>query len=275
MSSDVRWMTTACAKKFVKAQSPELAFENANFGPIFTQFRSQNPKTWFVEGDASSSMRDRRVGRKSRAPRPGPRTIGQVKINTPALRAWVWEDDLSVIQESLGKPHYWMIAVGKRSKDSPQHDLQEIGKSILHDPDDSWRPTLDDYRELQAHLAEEYRRANREAIYSARKEAHTNRNEAVSVSLQDHSAEIAEEYIADTNHQGVVIEFFSIRFFMVSVHYRDGTYVPMSELEALASIAFDDLPDHFEWGLTNEDPDVDGLTLDRERAVCFAAELAQ
>lgn len=275
MADDVRWITGACAKKFLGASSGLDAFNNVEFAPVLRAYKKQKPETWFTtEGGEDSGRRDRHAGLGKRQKRPGPRSIGQVKIVTPAQRAYVWEDDWSVIGEDLGKPYYWLIAVGKRQKDSQQHDLQEVAKPILHDPDDGWRPTLDDYKVLAADLLEAERRQNIAAIHQARDDAHAHRNTIIPVELSDLAAELTEEHYAETDLQGAIVEHFSVRFFIISLHYSDGTTIPEPVLEDLASFAFDDLPEKVRWGVY-EDPatTVEGYLLDPSKVICYAADL--
>jgi hypothetical protein len=272
LAGDLRLITRACAKRFFGCATAAEVFAQHGKTPIMRAYRSQKPETWFTEGGAEAGLRDRTVGLGKRQARPGPRKIGQVKIMTPARRAWVWRDDWSVTGTPLTElPVFWMIAEGKRVKDSRNQDLQEIAQDILHSPDDAWRPVKADYDIVAAAVLEEEARADEQSIHKARDEAHRHPDTVVPVTLSRLDGLMTEERVDERDAAGVIIEEMGLRFFIVSRRFGDGSWVPEPQLVRLATIAFDDLsPGAFEEAIAVP---LEGVPFDASTQACYVAEV--
>jgi hypothetical protein len=174
---------------------------------------------------------------------PGPHVIGNFHVKAPeARRAWLWRDtgELDPIGEIATID--WMIAEGARRR-GERTDLQEVRKSLLCDPDDSWLPTELDYDDLiEVHDGGWLDRA-RDAVREAVTHAEDNRREVIEVDIDKVNAVVAQDEGVEVEVRAAVIEDYSERWFILDRLRPDMSVVPYEEAVALADAAMEGIPD--------------------------------
>jgi hypothetical protein len=256
---EYRRVTRQCASDdWTKAKTHEDVLAAHGGENIVKQFLSQNPATWYTQ----DALRDRTRDRPKGQPAPGSRPIGNVKVE--GFRAWVWHDDGSVYDVDGAFPEYdihWMIAYGNRRVDH-RSDLQEKRVSLLHDPEDSWRPTDADYEDLLAAHDAAFTELAKQAIAQAAERAEAEHNTVVPITASELQGAVVHEHEEDLV-QGVVVAEINERWLLLDKHRSGGRPLLYGDAEALSVAAFPEdaypavvsQPHSIRDGLLNADPD--------------------
>ncbi|MGH2904223.1 MAG: hypothetical protein ACRDK7_11680 [Solirubrobacteraceae bacterium] len=165
---------------------------------------------------------------------PGPHVLGNFHIRAPAARrAWLWRDT-GELASIPGQPQVdWMVAEGPRRQGHPS-DLQVSHADILHDPDDTWLPTEEDYADLAAQHEAEWVQRARQAVVAAVDEAQAHRGELIAVDIDKVSASVAQ----DIGVSVTVIEEYAERWIIVDRLDTNRQPVEYRTAYALADAAF-------------------------------------
>jgi hypothetical protein len=151
-----RMFTVVCARRDFGQPTSRDVFERLAKDEIVAAFRDRP-----LDAELSTVSLLRRVAEWRKLGKPGPepsdRPIG--KLTTEGRRAYLWLDDGSVYGEPLGHPVVWLFGSGQRYSDSDHRDFHHrLGRKLMLDPTDFWRPTLtEDYPALFDLRAEQER----------------------------------------------------------------------------------------------------------------------
>lgn len=229
--ADYRRVTQQCARDDWRCHTHEDVVASGGATDLLKQFFSQTPATWYA-GDAP---RDRRRNVKSRQKAPGTRVIGSLKVE--GFRAWVWADDGSVfdIEGSFsGFDLHWMIAYGNR-RQGHRSDLQEKRKSLLQDPEDTWRPTETDYESLLEDHDDGFTDRAVKAIKQAVDEASRHHNVVVEIVSDDIGGHVVHEHDEDVDDvDGMVVEEINERWLLLAKQRSNGRRLTYEDALALA-----------------------------------------
>lgn len=194
-------------------------------------------------------------------------------MKTGTHRAWVWQDDGSVYgiaKAFSGLDIHWMIAYSNRRKGDPMSDLQEKRKSLLEDPDDTWRPGDDDYADLLAEHDDGFTERNAEAIREAVERAAQELNTVIDIASEV-EGNVVQEHDQD-EVEGAVIEETSERWLLLAKKRRGGRRLTFEDAKALAAAGY---PDEVFPDLVEQVHNIRGdlLTADPSTHYVFYAEL--
>lgn len=231
---------------------------------LFRAFQERDLSACF----AGSNRMDRSRGMRKGQPRPGPHTLGNLRLKAPAQRAWLWKDtgELLDAESELGDLEIiWMVAKGARRRRSAT-DLQQSHKALLQDPHDTWLPTDEDYEDLAECHAEAWFERAEEAIRTAATEAQANLDELCIAEIDRISAQVLQEEISAPGSAGV-IETYSGRYVLISNRYSDRSVLPLDDAVALASAAYSE--DAMIEMVTSSITIGHGYTVDPSTTYCF------
>lgn len=234
---------------------------------LYEQFQKQDPQTWYT-GDAP---RDRRRDLRPRQKAPGKRVIGSLK--TQGYRGWVWHDDGSmydVAADFSGFDLHWMIAHGNRRR-GDRSDLQTKRLSLLHDPDDTWRPQDSDYEELLAEHDDGFTERAIAAVQAAVDRAERQHNTVIPIRPGEVEGSVVHEHDED-EIDGVVVEEINERWLLLSKQRTGGRPLTFTDALAIATGAY---PKGVYPAVVRERHSIRGglLTADPEHFHVFYAEL--
>ena len=235
--AEYRRVTAACAKRDGDGCRTHVdVMERHGSSDLFKQFVGQQTSTWY----AGEAVRDRSRDAEGQARRPGPRLIGSFKVD--GYRAWVWKDDGSVfgLDNFDGFHLNWMIAFGNRRRDD-RSDLQEKCKHLLLDPEDSWRPDLDDYKSLLEEHDQGFTERAVRAVSAALAKAGAEHNTIVPISSPEIGGNVVHEHDEDPAVAGRVIVEINEIWIILDQNRPDGRFLRYEDalLIASASVADD------------------------------------
>lgn len=161
--------------------------------------------------------------------------LGNFHIKAPAARrAWLWRDTGELSSDATQLRIDWMVAEGPRRR-GHHSDLQVSHADILHDPNDAWLPTEDDYADLADRHEEAWIQRARQAVIYAVHEAQAHRGELIAVDIDRVSASVAQDFGVSVT----VIDEYAERWVIVDRLDTDKQPVDYDTAYALADAAFD------------------------------------
>ena len=233
---EYRRITRACAKRDWDAVTHGEVLARSKGNHLLRRFLKDASLDHCYAG---ANRLDRARDRPRGAPGAGPHVLGNFHIRAPeARRAWLWRDtgELGSLPSDLQID--WMVAEGPRRRGHPS-DLQVSHADILHDPDDVWLPTAEDYAELADQHEGEWIQRACEAVLIAVHEAQVHRGELIAVDIDKASASVAQDFGVSVT----VVEEYAERWIIVDRIGTDKQPIEYRAALALAEAAFADTKD--------------------------------
>lgn len=263
--------TVVCARRDFGQPSSRAVFKHFKNDELVKAFRERPLDAELSEANLLHRVAEwRKLGQPG--PKPSERPIG--KLTTEGRRAYLWLDDGSVYGEKLGREVVWLIGAGQRYDDSPHRDFHAtLGRELMLDPDDSWRPSIeDDYPALFEMRAEEEFQAGLRAVREAVDHAISHPNTVVPIKLPRLEASLGEVHWEE-RAAGAVVDDLHVRYFVLSRRYSGShEYLPEESALDYADEAFAGLDS---WGeVAAADIMLEGLDqLSDADFYCYAADL--
>lgn len=235
---EYRRITRACAKRDWDATTHDEALARHRSSHLLRRFLNDASLDHCYAG---ANRLDRARDRPQGAPGAGPHVLGNFHIRAPAARrAWLWRDTGEIDPAWDGFTIDWMVAEGPR-RQGHHSDLQVSHADVLHDHDDAWLPTAEDYAELANQHDKEWMQRACDAVAVAVQEAQAHRGELIAVDIDKVSAAVAQDFGVSVT----VVEEYAERWIIVDRLDTDKQPVDASTALVLAEAAF--------VGVTDED----------------------
>jgi hypothetical protein len=233
---EYRRITRACASRDWDAGTHDEVLARHRGNRLLRRFRSDENLDYCQSG---ANLLDRARGRPRGAPGAGPHVLGNFHVKAPAARrAWLWRDtgELDPAWEPFTID--WMVAEGSR-RQGHHSDLQASHADILHDPDDKWLPTAEDYADLADEHAGAWVQRACDAVALATHTAQAHRGELIAVDIEEVSASVAQDFGISVT----VIDEYAERWLIIDRLDTDKQPVDRAVAVALADAAFDGVKD--------------------------------
>ncbi len=233
---EYRRITRACAARDWNARTHNEVLARQWGNHLLGRFLNDESLDYCYAG---ANLLDRARDRPRGARGAGPHALGNFHVKAPsARRAWLWRDTGELDQAASLLKIDWMVAEGPR-RGGHHTDLQLSHADILHDPDDTWLPTGEDYADLaDKHDAGWIERA-REAVALAVREAQARRGELIAVDIDKVSASVAQDFGVSIT----VMEEYAERWVIIDRLDTGRQPVDHETAYTLADAAFDGIKD--------------------------------
>lgn len=231
---DFRRITCACAKRDWSSAAHDEVVLRHGANRLLRRFLNDDSLDYCYAG---ANRLDRARDRPRGARAPGPHILGNFHIKAPAARrAWLWRDTGELEAAAHLLKIDWMIAEGPRRR-GDRTDLQVSHADILHDPDDTWLPSEDDYVAVMAELDKRWIQHACEAVTLAVHEAQERRGELIEVDIDRVSAAVAQDFGVSIT----VVEEYAERWIVIDRLDIDRQPVDDRTALAMAEAAFADV----------------------------------
>lgn len=233
---EYRRITRACAKRDWDAGTHDEVLARHRGSHLLRRFLGdESLDHCYVGANRLDRARDRPQG----APSAGPHVLGNFHIKAPAARrAWLWRDTGELNLDASRLRIDWMVAEGPRRR-GHHSDLQVSHADILHDPNDAWLPTEDDYADLADRHEGEWMQRACDAVVVAVQEAQAHRGELIAVDIDKVSAAVAQDFGVSVT----VVEEYAERWIIVDRLDTDKRPVDDRTALTLAEAAFEGVSD--------------------------------
>jgi hypothetical protein len=233
---EYRRVTRACASRDWDARTHDEVLADHKGNPLLGRFLNDDSLDYCHAG---ANQLDRARDRPRGAPGAGSHVLGNFHVKAPAARrAWLWRDTGELDPAWAPFTIDWMVAEGPR-RQGHRSDLQASHADILHDPDDIWLPTADDYADLADQHASVWVKRACEAVALATHTAQAHRGELIAVDIDKISASVAQDFGISVT----VIEEYAERWIIIDRLDTDKQPVERAVAVALADAAFDGIKD--------------------------------